>query len=615
LQASNNLNRPPLARIAWQHAVHAYLTNGLVVSISDEGKLVQSFKPFAASGHQDANSRLATIRLPVDLAIEMASGHNSASRVLQPLSEGSEEMRYAWVRTEKEKRHRWMVTCGQNSAGLVYAYSGMALLHEEQPAKEMTAISGLPSSDGAPVPESMIEDAKMERLDKVWEKVVAPILGCYTGVRGVDRLKSHGWAILAAITSSKSTTAEWSLDRLLAPRYLNGEAFGRDKDNGLPDFIGDLEADTIKPSDIPSWGSVWIVKRLDRLLTMFNAALSGVHGISDPKSVKWVKNAQGELVIPLVLSRVWCNLLRALVASTDAGAVSQDALSQALMLLTRHLAQIFNLSPASYLPVQLIKAEGTYVQDVDTSRICLFTHLFDAVMEILGKDVVGGKRIAVPTGEVANPLDTALVQTSLGVDANCLPAMAGSLLGMLLKTKALSFPLQKASSTAFKLLVAKVLDAGLSANSATKLLGDMTNRMPWIFEDQEAIQLDVWRLLGEWLEGLRFALSLIMVASTWAATIDLQPSATANTTNHTGALLVSLLSGPFRGRQVTSIWHQHADQEDLAVWQALLKVTILRFRAKRVGSNLGVLESLAGHLGDFLEQGEKTRWVHTIRLT
>jgi hypothetical protein len=452
-------------------------------------------------------------------------------------------------------------------------------------------------------------------LDKVWEKVVAPILGCYTGVRGVDRLKSHGWAILAAITSSKSTTAEWSLDRLLAPRYLNGEAFGRDKDNGLPDFIGDLEADTIKPSDIPSWGSVWIVKRLDRLLTMFNAALSGVHGISDPKSVKWVKNAQGELVIPLVLSRVWCNLLRALVASTDAGAVSQDALSQALMLLTRHLAQIFNLSPASYLPVQLIKAEGTYVQDVDTSRICLFTHLFDAVMEILGKDVVGGKRIAVPTGEVANPLDTALVQTSLGVDANCLPAMAGSLLGMLLKTKALSFPLQKASSTAFKLLVAKVLDAGLSANSATKLLGDMTNRMPWIFEDQEAIQLDVWRLLGEWLEGLRFALSLIMVASTWAATIDLQPSATANTTNHTGALLVSLLSGPFRGRQVTSIWHQHADQEDLAVWQALLKVTILRFRAKRVGSNLGVLESLAGHLGDFLEQGEKTRWVHTIRLT
>jgi hypothetical protein len=285
------------------------------------------------------------------------------------------------------------------------------------------------------------------------------------------------------------------------------------------------------------------------------------------------------------------------------------------MLLTRHLAQIFNLSPASYLPVQLMKADGSYVQDVDTSRICLFTHLFDAAIEILGRDVVGGKRISVPTGEVANPLDAALVQTSLGVDANGLPTLAGSLLGMLLKTKALSFPLQKESRTAFKTLIAKVLDAGLSANPATKLLGDMTNRMPWIFEDQEEIQLDVWRLLGEWLYGMAFCpvANRRFAATTWTATIDLQPSATANATNHTGALLVSLLSGPFRGRQVTSIWHQHADQEDLAVWQALLKATILRFRAKRVGSNLGVLESLAGHLGDFLEQGDKTRWVQPFR--
>lgn len=43
------------------------------------------------------------------------------------------------------------------------------------------------------------------------------------------------------------------------------------------------------------------------------------------------------------------------------------------------------------------------------------------------------------------------------------------------------------------------------------------------------------------------------------------------------------------------------------MWQALLKATVLRFRAKRVGSNFGVLESLAGHLSDFLEQGDKTR--------
>ena len=89
--------------------------------------------------------------------------------------------------------------------------------------------------------------------------------------------------------------------------------------------------------------------------------------------------------------------------------------------------------------------------------------------------------------------------------------------------------------------------------------------------------------------------------------IDLQPSAATTGTNHTGALLVSLLSCPFRGRQVTSVWHQDAKAADLALWQDLLKVTVLRFRAKGVGSNLGVLESLAGHLSDFLDQSEDTR--------
>lgn len=91
--------------------------------------------------------------------------------------------------------------------------------------------------------------------------------------------------------------------------------------------------------------------------------------------------------------------------------------------------------------------------------------------------------------------------------------------------------------------------------------------------------------------------------------IDLQPSASASSTNHTGALLVSLLSCPFRGKQVTSIWHHRASTEDLQIWDALLEVTVKRFRAKRVGSNFGVLESLAGHLSDYLNEGEKTRFV------
>jgi len=95
-------------------------------------------------------------------------------------------------------------------------------------------------------------------------------------------------------------------------------------------------------------------------------------------------------------------------------------------------------------------------------------------------------------------------------------------------------------------------------------------------------------------------------AHKWTEFINSQPSSSSGT-NHTGALLVSLLSGPFRGRQVTSVWHQHANQQDLAAWQSLLKATVSRFRQKGVGANLGVLESLAGHLGDFLDQNEKAK--------
>jgi hypothetical protein len=99
------------------------------------------------------------------------------------------------------------------------------------------------------------------------------------------------------------------------------------------------------------------------------------------------------------------------------------------------------------------------------------------------------------------------------------------------------------------------------------------------------------------------------VAIKWSSIVDVaQPtSSTSGTTNHTGALLVSLLSNPFRGRQIQSVWHHQAAEEDLAIWNNLLQVVVARFRAKRVGSNLGVLETLAGHLGDFLRDADKAR--------
>ena len=94
--------------------------------------------------------------------------------------------------------------------------------------------------------------------------------------------------------------------------------------------------------------------------------------------------------------------------------------------------------------------------------------------------------------------------------------------------------------------------------------------------------------------------------------MDLQPSASASSTNHTAELLVSLLSCPFRAVSVESAWHQGASIDDLRIWQELLKTVVMRFKAKKVGSNLGVLENLAGHLRDFLEGGEKTSCAHFL---
>lgn len=99
--------------------------------------------------------------------------------------------------------------------------------------------------------------------------------------------------------------------------------------------------------------------------------------------------------------------------------------------------------------------------------------------------------------------------------------------------------------------------------------------------------------------------SLLTTAAAWISVIDVQATATSNT-NHTGALLVSLLSCPFRDRTITSVWHQTANMPDLTTWRSLLNVTILRFRARGVGPNMGVLESLAGHLSDFCEANNKT---------
>jgi hypothetical protein len=69
-------------------------------------------------------------------------------------------------------------------------------------------------------------------------------------------------------------------------------------------------------------------------------------------------------------------------------------------------------------------------------------------------------------------------------------------------------------------------------------------------------------------------------------------------------LLVNLLSHPFRGRQLQSVWHQEAGKRDLMTWETLLDAVVARFQLKGVGPNLGVLETMAGHLSDYAYQAK-----------
>ena len=310
---------------------------------------------------------------------------------------------------------------------------------------------------------------------------------------GIDRLKSHGWAMLDAITSQRDVN--WTMNRLLSPRYLSGEVFG-EKEINLNVLLDELEVDSIRPFDIPSWGSSWVVKRLDQLLDQFEASILGISGINDPSSVKWVQDEHGHALIPLVLSRIWTNLIRAL-PTTKADRFS--AYVDGLYLFTKHIVHIFERDPAGYIPISLFDNEGRCAVDVDTVRIGLANHLFDALLVLLGRDAVGATRLSQSNdegGEGIAGVKTVMTHMPFGADSKDPATVAGTLLGQLLRAQHLSFPLQPAARTGFKRLIGKIIDAGSIQGFSSKLLGDLTNQMPWTFQDQEEIQLDVWRLLG-----------------------------------------------------------------------------------------------------------------------
>ena len=484
--------RPLLARVAWSHAIYAYLSAGSVVSMSDDGKIVASYKPFPPSASGEHTERIRTNQMPVDLALSLALDPQNFSRV-------EKDGRWAWQRVEKAKKFQWLNTCGLGAAAVVYAYSGMALCHQDQPAKEMMALSGLPSSDGAAMPDSARDEAMLERLDRTWERVVRPLIKSLGSVCAVDRVKVHGWGIFDAIisqTPGTSSAEAWSLDRLISAKFVNGDIFSldkADKEDSIDALLETVDKESIRPSEIPAWGSSWIVRRIDRVLALFEDLLTGIGGLAEPELLRWTGSDSVKL-IPANFSRMWTSILRAVAAHPTC----TPEYTTALTLITRHLLQVFNRDPTTHVPVSSLRVDGTTVTDADTLRLGLFAHLLHLTLEILGPEVVGATRMKLGPG--ADKVDTVIFHTSFGStgsDGAKEATMAGCLLGQLVRAQVLSFPLQPAAMASFKLVLETVVKAGAAPGYSAKLLGDLTNAMPFIFHDQEELQLVVWRVLGE----------------------------------------------------------------------------------------------------------------------
>lgn len=588
LQPTTNTVRPPLARFAWNHAIHAYLSPGSTVSVSDDCRIVQSHRPFVNSGQQDAASRLETLLFPARLAVDMANDMSTVHRELVLLDNQTGEAQCSWQRSQKTRKQQWMVTCGKGLTSIIYAFAGIALTHEEQPAKEMVALTGLPSSDGPAPPASAYTEARFELQDQTWDKVIRPLLSDYFSILGSDDLKLEAWAILEALTSPNPTSS-WDLDRLLNERYMSGEVFQieKDKDAAIAQLILDLAVDSVQPSEVPSWGVAWVASRLDKLLDLFQEAVAGIHGLNNApeESIEFLDG----VILPNSLSSMWSNMMSCLAAVQSMDSTSYN---DGLRLVSRHLLKIFNREPTSHLPICYIGRDDTFALHPAAARIHIFAHLLNSALSHLGQAASSSffARAAV-TGDDEDQADLLVQQTAFGANAAGETSLAGCLLGQLLRTKVLTGELPKATRQTLHGINSLLLDDACAEGVVGQVLGEVTNVLPSAFEGVEDLQLDLWRL----------------VASKWTKVIHLVPSTTASGTDHTGVLLVSLLSAPFRTGSIDSAWHQESTAEDLRIWEGLLETTILRFRAKRVGTNMGVLETLAGHFSDYLPDEEKTR--------
>jgi hypothetical protein len=110
--------------------------------------------------------------------------------------------------------------------------------------------------------------------------------------------------------------------------------------------------------EIPGWGRLWAAKRLGKLLALFEEAFDGIRGVNDLAAVEWVTNADGLVLLPTVLSRIWGNLLRALAITDIPESPPTPLFIVGLQAITRQIVSIFQRDPTTYMPICLLDASG-----------------------------------------------------------------------------------------------------------------------------------------------------------------------------------------------------------------------------------------------------------------
>ncbi|WVQ73257.1 hypothetical protein IAR50_002825 [Cryptococcus sp. DSM 104548] len=592
VRRTTNSYRPLLARVAWNHAIHAYFSYGATTTILPSGKVVRSFNVFSAAREMSVDRLVEQLQMPINHALDdvLNSGNCTICKV-------DAEDHLLWKRSEKLKRLAWSKTVTKSATALFYAYVGMALHNEDIPAKDMSVINGLPSSD-AEDDASMsltLDQRRRPLLDQTWDKVVYPIFYKIFRVCGIDDLTTYGWDLLEALTLPKAGEDDsWSLDALVNTSFRGSEALDveKDKDEHLRDLSQHLERIELKPSDVPSYGQSWIAARLGKWCTLFKNALASIHCINLPASTEWVKDDAGLPLIPIPLSGVWTNLLTALKHLMDNPTdQNKPVIVSGMRVITAVMIEVWQTPPGEITPMSLMNEAGKLKVSEDRLRIGITSHLFETCSKVLGSNMT--VKLAPGQESPLGLLPYAL--TALGAD-DTEPSLktttcAGYLLGQILRAEFLTAPNEIGSLRApFMQLVKKVLRVGLKGDWK-KILGGLTLAEPFLLQKYEELHMDIWRMTAdEWNRRTEEDNSQSQIGQS-----DRTP------TNHTGNLLVSLLTDPWRNSRADSNWHTHATEADLTIWQSLLSCTIQRFKAKKAVVHSGILETLAAHLHDYIE--------------